>query len=329
MSATTLKADRYFFTGIGIYYFLVCLIGFGYTSYNYEPLNEWFPAIVIHGVLSSIWITLFLVQATLISVGHRKLHARLGMLGLLTVLLMIPSSIYLILFRVQIGAKTIDFGGMELSALFYVYAVFLIGIGFRKKAHIHKRMLLLGTMLLISTGINRLVGNVLKVELSSWIRVIILFLPAILLLIHDFRTRRKVFLVTVLIPLLIFPLTIVLGTFWSSSAGESFMRKMISIKEVKIENPALVGDALKGGWENVLPMKIADTKEEIFETELELIAGELRVLNNHTYTLSWGGSGFPEGKLSPTPANIRVPEGKYLFRINARDKSYSFLLIEE
>ena len=251
------------------------------------------------------------------------------MLGLLTVLLMIPSSIYLILFRVQIGAKAIDLGGMELSALFYVYAVFLIAIALRKKAQIHKRMLLLGTMLLISTGINRVVGNVLQLELSNLIRALILFLPAILLLIHDFRTRKKVFLVTVLIPLLIFPLTIVLGTFWNSSAGESFMRSMITINEVKLENPAIAGDALKGGWEKVLTMEITDVREEIFETELELMRGELRILNNHTYTLSWGGSGFPEGILSPTAANIRVPEGRYLFRINAREKSYSFSLIEE
>ena len=82
MSATTLKADRYFFTGIGIYYFLVCFIGFGYTSYNYEPLNEWFPAIVIHGVLSSIWITLFLIQAVLISAKNWKFACASGHAGI-------------------------------------------------------------------------------------------------------------------------------------------------------------------------------------------------------------------------------------------------------
>ncbi len=77
------QSDRYFFTGLAIWAFLLTAIGFSPTFYLRPAEQAPLPFyIILHGVPASIWVLFFLLQANLISAQQRKLHATLGLLSI-------------------------------------------------------------------------------------------------------------------------------------------------------------------------------------------------------------------------------------------------------
>lgn len=99
--------------------------GFNVNSSGRKPT-------IIHGALTTLWMLLLLVQTSLIATNKRKLHATLGMLGIGLTLMMIPSSVFIILYKIEAGARTVGLGGTELTTLMVIYTILLIEIFFRK-----------------------------------------------------------------------------------------------------------------------------------------------------------------------------------------------------
>jgi hypothetical protein len=74
------RYDRQFYTGMAIAAAVVVFIGFSPTFFlraNYEstPLPTY---LIVHGVLFTAWIALFLAQTSLVAVRRANVHRRLG-----------------------------------------------------------------------------------------------------------------------------------------------------------------------------------------------------------------------------------------------------------
>jgi hypothetical protein len=199
-------AGRLFYPGAAIVIGVLVLIGFGPTFYvrgavalpdSVSPLS---PILLVHGVVSTLWIAVFVAQTWLVARGRTDLHRRLGLFGALVAIAMIVVG----------TATTLDglwrqrtlFGidprvwwlGNTFTGVIMFTALVGAGFAFRRRPAVHKRLMLLATITAMSPAIPRLVLFVFGLD-PSWILVTtqsttVAFLVAAML--HDLWTERRV-----------------------------------------------------------------------------------------------------------------------------------------
>ena len=76
-------SDRRFFSGMAIAMASVTFLGFAPTYYlaGFNDSPALTPSVHLHGLLSTAWIVLLLIQTRLVAAGHRDIHKKLGILG--------------------------------------------------------------------------------------------------------------------------------------------------------------------------------------------------------------------------------------------------------
>lgn len=79
-----LSTDRKFFTGAALVAAFIVAVGFAPTFYlrpaSLGPLD---PLLVVHGMIFTSWMLLFIAQTSLIAADRRDLHRKLGVFGML------------------------------------------------------------------------------------------------------------------------------------------------------------------------------------------------------------------------------------------------------
>jgi hypothetical protein len=81
VTAQPRKTDRRLFQAAAIVFPLIVLAGFGRTYYltpilGARPVTS--ALVHVHGLLMSLWVTLFVVQVSLVSARKVRVHQRLG-----------------------------------------------------------------------------------------------------------------------------------------------------------------------------------------------------------------------------------------------------------
>jgi hypothetical protein len=150
-------AERVFYTGMSIVLCICVYIGFAPTYFGAGMLRAPLPSPIlhIHGAVFTLWMLLFVVQATLISAKRVKWHRSFGTVAFCLPPIMI-AAIDALHRGVRIGPLT-----PEVSA-----AIPLIGIvGFtiviyaswraRRRPDAHKRLILIATMGLVAAAFGR------------------------------------------------------------------------------------------------------------------------------------------------------------------------------
>jgi hypothetical protein len=193
-----LSHDRgrlYRLTGAAV--LVIALIGFSRTYY----LRTWFdlPPLTVrlhlHGLVLTLWLGLFLVQSTLISVGRRSLHRQLGFAGA-----GLAAAVIVTTYSTAIEAAHLDGGRGGITAADRLYSTVVIlllfgvfvGIGTlsRHRPDIHKRSMLLATIAIVGPAASR-------ATLLLWGRgirdphVIVMSALLIAALLSDWRTRGR------------------------------------------------------------------------------------------------------------------------------------------
>lgn len=142
---------------------LVVLAGFARTYY----LKPFFHTpdlpgriVHLHGIVMTSWVVLFVVQVSLVATRRTRLHQRLGIIGAVLAALVVIVGTLTALFAAARGATP---GPPALSFLIIplgdmlVFSV-LIGLAlyFRRKLHVHKRLMLLAAINLLTPAIARI-----------------------------------------------------------------------------------------------------------------------------------------------------------------------------
>src|SRR5437764_5002674 len=90
-------SERKFYSRMALFLVLLVLLGFGPSFYlrgivpSYPRPNPTLPlAVILHGSVFTIWMALIIAQTQLISARKHEVHMRLGKLGMLFAILMIP-----------------------------------------------------------------------------------------------------------------------------------------------------------------------------------------------------------------------------------------------
>lgn len=192
---TPARPGRIFHTSIAIAFLITAIAGFGPTYflkglYDKPPLS---PLVHVHGAVFTLWLVLLIVQSGFVAARRVDLHKQLGIVAALVAAAMLPLGVMTAIGGARHGVAT---PGLEPL----VFMVFPIGamvmfagfvgaaLWYRRKPELHRRLLLLGTVSIMTPAIARLpfAGHnpVLALALS------LLFVAAGM--IHDWKTRGRI-----------------------------------------------------------------------------------------------------------------------------------------
>jgi hypothetical protein len=216
------RRERMFYTGTAVVFLFVVFAGFARTYYlgRYFGTPTLSPLLHLHGFIFTAWLVLLLAQTALVAAHRTRVHMLLGWAGSALALLMIFVGTYTALIRAKIvevppGAAsplvflTIPLGDMLVFAL-------LIGAGFyyRRRADVHKRLMLLATVAILPAAVARLPFAFIQ-EAGPLAFFGLPDLFVIVLLAYDLLTRGRPHRATVLGGLLLIvshPLRLLIGS---------------------------------------------------------------------------------------------------------------------
>lgn len=158
------QRDRWFFTGMAVAAVLTIFIGFAPSYYlkgvfGAPPISTFLH---LHGILFTGWILLFLTQTSLVAAGRTDVHRRLGVVGGMLAVLMSVIGVIAAMGAARRGFTppggppplvflAIPFGDIVVFASLVGTALYL-----RRRSQTHKRLMLLGTIALLTPALARM-----------------------------------------------------------------------------------------------------------------------------------------------------------------------------
>lgn len=210
------RRSRYF-QGMSILLLAIVLTGFSRTFFmralfSVPPIA---PHIYAHALVMTAWFTLLVVQTSLVAAHRTDLHRRLGVLGAVLAVAVAGVTLLAALglpghFKVDPvpngipmspeGMIQIAWGNFIDIALFC--ALVATAIWMRHRPEVHKRLLLLASIVLATPAIGRYVAYLNMWRAASSVPMVAQILLTLVgvatlampltLVVHDLRTRRRV-----------------------------------------------------------------------------------------------------------------------------------------
>jgi hypothetical protein len=164
----TLQAERLFYVIAGIVMLIATLVGFRFFLLHGKGIGggeitrQIVPLVVVHGLAMFSWIVLFLVQSFLILNRNPRLHMRLGVGGAILAGVMVPLGfVAAILSARNNPASYQHLGGPRfflatmLGEMLSFGVLVAVAIIYRRRAEIHRPMMLLASLMIISGSLGR------------------------------------------------------------------------------------------------------------------------------------------------------------------------------
>lgn len=193
-----LSRERRFFLGMAAAMVAVTFVGFAPSYY----LSSVFAGpklsllVHIHGAVFTLWMLLYVVQTGLISAGRTDVHRVVGPAAVLVAVTMVPLGVATAIITKQVAAAAhlpppgpplvFPLGAILTFAVLTGWAVAM-----RKRVAWHKRLMLLGTLALLTTPLARLT-RLSHLPLTPALGGIVLTdLILLVLVAYDLRTSGK------------------------------------------------------------------------------------------------------------------------------------------
>ena len=152
---------RYLYTIASVVLMLIVLVGFSQTYFLrgvFNSTKEMSVLLHVHGVIMTTWFVLLIVQSTLIAKRQIAVHRRLGIFGaLLAVAILLVGTASAITAAERAGATTgaMRFLAIPLGDMVVFGTLAGLGIYWRKRGDIHKRLLLLASAAMLPAAVAR------------------------------------------------------------------------------------------------------------------------------------------------------------------------------
>jgi len=203
-SRMPMKAERLFYTAAGVVFLALTLAGFhryifGRVHFDGSPIDPTILAIVVaHSTAIFAWYVLFFTQSLLISLKNRRLHMKLGwsVVVIATTIAVTAPLVAIRSVRLTPDAVVFTWPGHPFLLIMFseiaLYVTFVaIGVIYRKQPRIHRPMMILASLILLTgaTGRIPLVNSIFG--FSGWTALFgpVVALGALLLLIRSAMTR--------------------------------------------------------------------------------------------------------------------------------------------
>ncbi len=194
------SAERSFYLGMALATLGVVLLGFARSFF----LRPWFPdhpappetIFYLHGAVFTGWFVLLVVQTSLVSLGRTDVHRRLGAVGAVLAVAMVAMGTAgaLIAARRPGGFVGVSVPPLQFLAIpLFDMALFssLVGsaVARRRDAQTHKRLMLLGSIAIITAAIARWPFAMMQAGPPAFFGITDLFLVP--LVMWDLSTRHR------------------------------------------------------------------------------------------------------------------------------------------
>jgi len=213
--------ERAFYTAMSGGFLILVFLGFSRTFFlrPYFQTEALMPLLIMHGVLFSSWIALFLIQTTLVASKRTRVHRKLGVAGgiLATLMVIVGTVTGIVRAKSVVPPPGFSSGLTFLTIPLGDVLVFGILIGaalyYRNRVDIHKRLMTIATITLMPAAVARLPGAFFEQggPLVFFGVSDLLIMP---LLIYDVATRGRPHRATVIGAALLVishPLRIIIG----------------------------------------------------------------------------------------------------------------------
>ena len=142
---------------------LIVLAGFARTYY----LKPFFHTpdlagriVQLHGVVMTAWVVLFVVQVSLVAKRRTRIHQRLGILGgvlaALVVIVGTLTGLYAAARGASPGPPALSFLIIPLGDMLIFSILIGLALYYRRKLHVHKRLMLLAAINILTPAIARI-----------------------------------------------------------------------------------------------------------------------------------------------------------------------------
>jgi hypothetical protein len=232
-----------FYVAIANSLLALVLVGFARTFYlralfDVPPIAVY---LYLHGTLLTAWFVMFLAQTCLISAGRVDLHRRLGILGVAIAAVLVPVSAFVTARAVPDfvarGVDPVRTSGIALGnivALLSFSTFVALATYLRRQPAVHKRLMTLACVALISLAVSRINQQQL-LDLSA---SALLAGAVVVLLSYDVFTRRRPHRATLLAG------GLMIGGFMASeaisaSAGEAIVAALSGPRVIRAAQPIL------------------------------------------------------------------------------------------
>lgn len=200
-----MKADRYFYSTTAAVFLLLMLIGFrAFYTHGTGVAGRHIdvailPLVTVHGLAIAAWFVLFVIQSLLISVRNRRLHMRLGWSSVAIGLTILYTGSMVAIRSVQVSPPILFFGmpyARFLLVMLTEVALFTFflaaGILLRKRPEIHRPMMLLAGLTILSGATARIPVLYIVFGETGWIGLFgaVFSLGALLILLRSALIRR-------------------------------------------------------------------------------------------------------------------------------------------
>jgi hypothetical protein len=155
-------AERFFYTGMAILLCVCVFIGFSPTYFQAGLLRAPLPSPIlhIHGAAFTLWMLLFVVQATLISARRVRWHRSLGTIAFCLPPIMVVLGVIAALDALRRG---VQIGPLDPSVSLAIPLIGIVGFAIviyaswraRRRPDAHKRLILIATIGLTGAAFGR------------------------------------------------------------------------------------------------------------------------------------------------------------------------------
>lgn len=216
------RRERLFYTGMAVAVVITVFAGFARTYYlrPYFASSSLPPLLHLHGVVFTSWLLLLLAQTALVAAKRTDIHRRLGIAGAIVAALMVGIGTATAIIRAKVvevppgTPSPLVFLAIPLGDMLVFSILIVAGFYFRRRADVHKRLMLLATIAILPAATARLpFAFIEQAGPVAFFGLADLFIVACLL--YDVVVRRHLHRATVLGGLLIVisqPLRIFIGS---------------------------------------------------------------------------------------------------------------------
>jgi len=252
------RPAHYFFVWMASTFIILTLMGFGFDYLIISTQGftvHWFSQ--LHGLIMASWLLIMLTQTILAAKGNFKLHQQLGFFSIgLAILVWLTMCIVTVRPIIANSPPVFTLDGtwdimlISLCQIILFPLFFIWGILVRKKAVMHKRLLLFSTLVLLQAAVDRIIflPGLQDATFARFLYLdIILIVP---LFIYDFVTIKRFHKITIAGATIIIIAQAAIITAWGTpvwhkfcfDAFSPFTEKVVEVKLSDAQIEPLLGN---------------------------------------------------------------------------------------
>lgn len=222
--------DRRLFLAAAIAFPVIVLVGFGRTFYVrgfFDPPPLPSALVVVHGLVMTTWVALFLAQVSLIATHRVRAHQRLGYSSIGLAALLIATGVPVALRAAKYGSTStppgippLSFVAVPLFDLLMFALLFGGALYYRKRPRAHKALMLLTAANFLPPALARMPGALPLGPLWFFGVPAVLALVCLVLETRRYGTLNRVFLTGTILLVCSYPvrLTVMMTDAWLAFA---------------------------------------------------------------------------------------------------------------